>query len=709
MVEILSHSMKPGHLDKLVNYLNVERIFLLRQFGSLEALRGEPYSDAARASQKRPRLPRDKNARIEKKAAKEQKRAAKRARAAERKAQEENDALMTEYENAQRVDSSGRPMREVDGEFRPDSEITDLRIEKAVVWIKNGPDQREKYGLGEDWGFSDFRGQIVEVRGQQARFSLPKLPNSFKWLPLEVVERVHFSARGARAMRTQGSAFLSCLDEPQGRRILLHHEMAAPSPRVIRRRAEPAVAPALPEYRLPACKGPNGEIPPPQGTEMDAESVEIWSEFATKKTRAVAGGGSGVTWYVRGWRFRLETRKTNPSARDIYLWPPETHADGQYMPRQNMTLRSRIEVGRILLGRVANFSDGWRPPAYNAIVELLQEHGWELGRVCFVRGDGAFMAAAGPLHPSVWCTKQTEGGEWRRIASVGTHLRVCEGYVQLKLSVQQSPHCDTSRDADLTERRGDWRRCLHCYRWRRAPDSGDAPFTCAGSCDKKQELSLAQIEVELRAPTWMAPAGAEMDASRVARPEERTATGAQLHAQAIAGPEEEVALPAQGAMDDPSCPLKATPTAPDNQSDVHSEFKASLPNAVDARDGETATDANDVEFKEASLDSDIADAQDEEEARPKSAMSMETDGVVKMDGGGTEKQTKMRINGTDVRDREVVDTADLAEKGKDIETVDLTINANLNIPSNPGRGRTAGPPQNREDVIIIDLMSSDDD
>lgn len=39
---------------------------------------------------------------------------------------------------------------------------------------------------------------------------------------------------------------------------------------------------------------------------------------------------------------------------------------------QRVSLRSNVEIGKALLARARDFADGWRPPAADAVVEVLQ-------------------------------------------------------------------------------------------------------------------------------------------------------------------------------------------------------------------------------------------------------------------------------------------------------------------------------------------------
>ena len=40
---------------------------------------------------------------------------------------------------------------------------------------------------------------------------------------------------------------------------------------------------------------------------------------------------------------------------------------------QRVSLRSNVEIGKALLARARDFADGWRPPAADAVVEVLQQ------------------------------------------------------------------------------------------------------------------------------------------------------------------------------------------------------------------------------------------------------------------------------------------------------------------------------------------------
>jgi hypothetical protein len=263
------------------------------------------------------------------------------------------------------------------------------------------------------------------------------------------------------------------------------------------------------------------------------------------KSRHVGPGGAGVTWFVRGWRFRLESRRNDPTARDMYVWPPEALSErGRVVKQELCRVRSMKEMGRLLLGRVANLSGGWRPPAHGGIIELQRRGGWDQARVDAVRGDGAFLAAAcsQPQRPK-WFTKQGEGLEWRRTAAAGVHLRVSGGRVRLLLSARATRECDVSRDADVTRRRGQWRRCTACYKWRRAvglTNSNDA-VQCVDGCDVPQELSCVQIDEEMGILPWQPMSAEQLQAAHMAT-EARLAIEAKIAAEAEARAAAEVRM-----------------------------------------------------------------------------------------------------------------------------------------------------------------------
>lgn len=554
MREALEEAMKPGHLRWFFWCIDNERAFLARHFGSLDALRdsfiteppeppaagdGASSRAAGKAAQADAREARRRQAEAARQAARrlrevrtEEKRVAEGARLAAR----EQAALLREFEAAQCVNASGQPVDEWGELLAGVANGVDLRVEKAAVWLRHEPRDREKYGFDESWGLGDFRGRIVELCDSHARFSLPQLSQP-KMLPLSMVERVHLSGRRQRAMRAQGEAFLSSLGRPVPRRhLVMGPQGAAPPHARLRCRGDPPRPPPdLPHYD-PRSLGPrSGTRPPPPGADRDVEAVHIWGEASIMKSRHVGPGGAGVTWFVRGWRFRLESRRNDPRARDMYIWPPEAHSERGLLVKHDLCrVRSMREMGRLLLGRMANLADGWRPPAHGAIVELQRHGGWEQGRVDAVRGDGAFLVAASSQpHRLKWFIKQGEGREWRRTAAAGVHLGVAGGRVRLLLSSCSTRTCDVSRDADPMRRRGQWHRCTFCYKWRRAVGltMADAVVRCVVDCDVPQELSDAQIDEELGIPPWHPMSSEHLHAASAAN-EGPLVAGAEVHAAA---------------------------------------------------------------------------------------------------------------------------------------------------------------------------------
>lgn len=547
MNEDLESSMTPGHLRRLFWCIHKERAFLARCHGSLDVLRdsviAEPLhtpsqggagssNQSSQAEAKEARRAQAEAARQAARQLREARQEEKRAAEAERAAAREREAMVRQFETAQRVDASGQPVDEFGHPLEDVASGVDLRVNKATVWIRIGERERDAYGFGEEWEPGCYRAEIFELGATKALFSLPQLSQP-KELPLSMVERVLLSARRQRAMHAQGEAFLSSLGQPVHRRHLLTGPQGA-APQRLSRWLDPLKPPPdLPHYH--SLGGPAGTRPQPLGTEHDAEAVEIWAEAAQMNARRVPSGGAGVTWFLRGWRFLLESRRTDPKARDKYVWPPEAHTElGVLVKNDLCRLRSMSEVGRLLLGRVANLSDGWRPPAHGAIVELSRHGSWEHGRVEAVRGDGAFLASEAS-HRLKWFDKQGEGRDWRRTSAATLHLRVLDGRVRVLLSTCMTRTCHVSRVTDLALRRGEWRRCSACYKWRRAGGlaMADGALRCAVECNAPQELCDAQIDDELGISPWQ-PMSAEQLRAAQAVTQGRLAAEAEARASAVA-------------------------------------------------------------------------------------------------------------------------------------------------------------------------------